>query len=270
MASVPMSQTLREQIADNYKKQLYRTLRKEYNVQKAIDSIIPMLTDDFDYKKAIQMNKEYIELAKKLNTKYPSRSSYHKSFPDLIFSTTTKLGLVCNPNRPIDDNLTYIHDWQFPYDVTPHGESEKETRSNQYVDGDIGVKIEDLEPFYMPYSTDLEYTSWRSNDYAPYSHNALVITDPQLCALFSPIGEIEQKVEASLKTFTAWLDGVTTLKKFLDEISGGLNLVPEEYKQRLTAKPKKAKPSKLPDNAIPESLKNSLNEVILENKLLGD
>ena len=40
MASVQMSQTLRDQITENYQKQLYAAYRKSHNVQGAIDTIV--------------------------------------------------------------------------------------------------------------------------------------------------------------------------------------------------------------------------------------
>ena len=117
----------------------------------------------------------------------------------------------------------------------------------------------------------MNYTTWRGNCYGPNSHSCLVVTDPELCKVFSPIGEFETSVTATLETFKNWLETVTTLKKFLDEISGGIDLVPQEYKDRLNKKPvKRTVSTPLPTNAMPDSLKKQLNEVILENKLLGD
>ena len=42
MASVQMSQTLRDQITENYKQQLYGAYRQAHNVQGAIDTVIPV------------------------------------------------------------------------------------------------------------------------------------------------------------------------------------------------------------------------------------
>ena len=46
MASVKMSQTLRDQITENYKQQLYSAYRKSHNVQGASDTIIHRITDN--------------------------------------------------------------------------------------------------------------------------------------------------------------------------------------------------------------------------------
>ena len=274
MASVQMSQILRELILDNYEKQLRNAMAKEYKMDKAIIEVQQKSAEDLDFVKIVQMDSEYRKLAERLNNKYrdPKRYSYSNVARESMLELNTTLGLVCNPNRPKEENLTYLSGYEAPYTHTDYsGKEITEKGSDSYVEGDIAVKLTDLEPFYAIKPTDMNYTNWRGNCYGPNSHSCLVVTDPELCKVFSPIGEFESSVETTLETFKNWLETVTTLKKFLDEVSGGIDLVPQEYKDRLNKKPvKKAVSTPLPVDAMPDSLKKQLNEVILENKLMGD
>ena len=108
MASVQMSQTLREQILNNYEKQLRNAMAKEYKMDKAILEVQQKSAQDLDFVKVVQMDSEYRELAKKLNNKYgdPKRYSYSFVVRESMLELTTTLGLVCNPNRPKEENLT--------------------------------------------------------------------------------------------------------------------------------------------------------------------
>ena len=67
------------------------------------------------------------------------------------------------------------------------------------------------------------------------------------------------------------LNQFNTLKKFLDEFSGGLALVPEEYKQRLAKKapPRKKAVKVKPEAIIPDDIKSQMKEVVFESSLLG-
>ncbi len=274
MASVQMSQTLRNQIIDNYEKQLRNAMTKEYEMDKAIIEVQQKSAEDLDFVKVVQMDSEYRKLAERLNNKYgdPKRYSYSYVVRESMLDLTTTLGLVCNPNRPKEENLTYISGYESPYTYTDYGNKEvQEKGSDSYVEGDIAVSLTNLEPFYAIKPTEMNYTNWRGNCFGPNSHSCLIVTDPELCKVFAPIGEFESTVKATLDTFKTWLETVTTLKKFLDEISGGIDLIPQEYKDRLNKKTvKKTVSTPLPADAMPDALKKQLNEVILENKLMGD
>tara|TARA_R110002012_G_scaffold233353_1_gene406508 strand:- start:13370 stop:14185 length:816 start_codon:yes stop_codon:yes gene_type:complete len=271
MASVQMSKTLREEIVKNYKKKLHKTLREVNNVEPAINFITAsFIENDANFRELIAMNDKYVPLAKKLEKTYPSRG-YSRNFDENILTYQTEMGIVCNPKRPISDNLTFVNDWQYPYKYNNYDGKEETNEGQNFIEGDVGVSIKSITPFYLPQRTSLRYDNWRTSAYSPYAETAVIVTDPGLCEQLSPIGSIETEVAEKSETFSTWLETVTTLKKFLDDVPSGLDFVPDEYKERLQKKPKPKKKSIAPPvDIMPDSLKNTLNEVILESKLLGD
>ena len=279
MASVQMSQTLRDQITENYKQQLYSAYRQAHNVQGAIDTIVNRITDnDPQFSALCQLQEAHAETLDAVRNRYAADGggySHHGStrVTETIVRTSTELGLICNPNRPASEDGTYIKDWHTEYKDEYSTSNPTRPASDSYVDGDVPVQLTDLQPFYAPTKLGIRYhRGWGETQYAPNVDNmAIVITDPELCAQLSPIGEIEMKVNGDVDTFKEYIDKITTLKRFIDEWPGGKDLVPDEYMQRMLAKKKPAQANRMtPDQIIPNELKEQMNEVILTNKLLGD
>ena len=280
MASVPMSQRLRDDIAEAYEKQLHLAYRKEHNVQPAVDYIMSNIQDD-NFDTLIATAEQYENLSQKLDQKYgdPSRRGYYNS--TLGFSVEKNLvkqvdsiSVICNPNRPKEDNMTILFDWGVAFQEKGYDNKiEKHSPSDNWVEGDTPVHIEKLQSFMSPVVTRLELNrGWGQNKfYAPYADCAYVITEPTICEQLMPIGQIEDQAAKDLQTFKEYIAKITTLKKFLDEWPGGKDLVPEEDIQRMTKKVVRKAPEKnTPEKIIPDVLKEQMNEVILTNKLLGD
>lgn len=279
MASVQMSQILRDQITDNYRVQLEKAFRKAHNVQPAIDSIVHEITrKDSDFATLCKLQEDYHDMLAKVKATYKdySKSSYGSSrICDNITETSVELGIVCNPNRPAADHMCMLDDWNEPYVDNSYGQENTERPgSTNYVEGDIAVALKDLTPFYQPVQTRVEYEKgWYQNrQYAPHASSAWLITDPELCEMLSPIGFIEAQVATNLEKFVGFIDKVTTLKRFIDEWPGGKELVPSEYMERMLTKKTVSSPANrlTPEQIIPDELKEQMNEVILTNKLLGD
>lgn len=279
MASVQMSQTLRDQITDNYRVQLEKAFRKAHNVQPAIDSIVHEITrKDSDFATLCKLQEDYHDMLAKVKATYKdySKSSYGSSrICDNITETSVELGIVCNPNRPAADHMSMLDDWNEPYVDNSYGQENTERPgSTNYVEGDVAVALKDLTPFYQPVQTRVEYEKgWYQNrQYAPHASSAWLITDPELCEMLSPIGFIEAQVATNLEKFVGFIDKVTTLKRFIDEWPGGKELVPSEYMERMLTKKTPSSPANrlTPEQIIPDELKEQMNEVILTNKLLGD
>jgi len=275
MASVQMSQTLRDQITENYKKQLYSAYRDSHNVQPAIDVILHQIMDnDSDFKVLCQLQEDYINLLGKVRKKYNSQSYYGTDkIADKIVSTSTTLGFICNSARPISEHGTYVRDWHMSYKDTYSSDARTVPASDNWLDGDVPVQLTDLEPYYAPTKLGIEYhRGWQKKRYAPHvDGSALIISDPELCAQLSPIGEIELKVGKDVTTFEEYISKITTLKRFIDEWPGGKGLVPDEYMQRMLTKKTPSQANRMtPDQIIPDELKEQMNEVLLTNKLMGD
>jgi len=280
MASVPMSQRLRDDIADAYEKQLHLAYRKEHNVQPAVDYIMSNIQDD-DFDTLIATAEQYEILSHKLEQKYgdPNRRGYYNntlgfSVEKNLISKVDSIAVICNPNRPKEDNMTVLFDWGVAYQEKGYDNKiEKHSPSDNWIEGDTPVRIEKLQSFMALVKTRLELNrGWGQNKfYAPYADCAYVITEPTVCEQLMPIGQIEDQAAKDLQAFKEYIAKITTLKKFLDEWPGGKDLVPEEDIQRMTKKVVKRAPDKnAPEKIIPDVLKEQMNEVILTNKLLGD
>ena len=274
MASVQMSQTLRDQITENYQTQLYSAYRKSHNVQPAIDAIIHGITDnDPEFAALCKLQEEYADSIGMVRARYNGESYYgNDKVSEYIVNTTTTLGLICNPNRPITDNGQYITKWHTEY-KDDYTENKMNEASDNWLEGDVPVQLTELSPFYSPTKLNIEYhRGWSQKRYAPHvDGTAIIISDPELCKQLSPIGEIEVKVNTDVETFKEYISKITTLKRFIDEWPGGKGLVPEEYMQRMLSKKKPSQANRMtPDQIIPDELKEQMNEVILTNKLLGD
>lgn len=276
MASVQMSGQLRDAISRNYKKQLHAAYRQSHNVQPAVDKIIDAIQTNA-FKEYVDLSNRIETIGKQLTKQYHNHKAtygqYHLNFQD---QPTTRpreeIGVVCNPNRPSSDNMTYLYEWHMP---DTHKEAHQDYKNGkEYVDGDVGVQINDLPEYHCPVKTEVTYmTGWGSDErYCPHADQAVfVVTDPEICEALVPIGKIEEKVNADLSKFNDYIKKITTLKRFVDEWPGGKELVPEEYMQRMAKKVVRNKATKMtPEQIIPDELKEQMNEVILTNKLLGE
>ena len=271
-----MSGQLRDAISRNYKKQLHAAYRQSHNVQPAVDKIIDAMQPNA-FKEYVDLSNRIETIGKQLTKQYHNSKSqygqYHMNFQD---QPTTRpredMGIVCNPNRPSSDNMTYLYEWHMP---DTHKEAHQDYKNGkEYVDGDVGVQINDLPNYHCPVKTQVTYmTGWGSDErYCPHGDNAVfVVTDPEICEALMPIGKIEEKVNADLSKFNDYIKKITTLKRFVDEWPGGKELVPEEYMQRMAKKVVRNTATKMtPEQIIPDELKEQMNEVILTNKLLGE
>lgn len=274
MASVQMSQTLRDQITENYQKQLYAAYRKSHNVQPAIDTIVQGITDnDPEFAALCKLQEDYKDTLGMIRARYNGQSYYgNDKTTDHIVNTSTTLGLICNSDRPIAENGTYITKWHTEY-RDDYQQDKMHEPSDNWLEGDVPVQLTELHPYYAPTKLNIEYhRGWQQKRYAPHvDGTAIIVSDPELCKQLSPIGEIEVKVNTDVETFKEYISKITTLKRFIDEWPGGKGLVPEEYMQRMLTKKKPSQANRMtPDQIIPTELKEQMNEVILTNKLLGD
>jgi hypothetical protein len=280
MASVQMSQILRDQIADNFRQQMFKAYRVQSNIEEHVKNVvnhIEMLDDDF--RCAVDLQKEWNDLYKTLAVKFPNATSsnYYRDLimPEFIKSQKT-LGLIINPELPAESNYTFYENYSnYDKDVEEQSYGKKEYKRGlaNYNKNDVAVIINDISPFYAPYEFTLEYhRGWHNTNrvYSPHG-SCMLITDPKMCEAFGKIGEVEIKVADKLKVFVEYLEKITTLKKFIDEWPGGLDLVPQEYKDRMVKKTVKSTVQRLtPEQIIPDELKQEMNKVVLSNKLLGD
>lgn len=296
MASVQMSGTLKDQILENYKKQLQSVYEVKTDVHTVMEDVQKNITATLpDFHALFELQKQGEEV---IQTIYPQLKDYAGSYftteDDLwsssIFNTygrpkpynlrkTETLYFVINENRPIEDNFSFIANWQPEYKLDHYYQERddngvvKKTHSEpseNYVEGDQYFEYRLAKEMFLPmqlYGGKKHYTS--ADSYGPHIDRGIVISDPKVVEILKQVPLTEQKVSEAVSKMRDCLDQFTTLKRFLDEFSGGLALVPDEYKQRLAKKQPRPKAVTITkQDVIPDDLKDEMAEIVFENSLL--
>ena len=304
MASVNMTQQLQGEVIGNYRKQVQTAYETSYDISSTVETIVSTLQDEAgaEFFMMQDLSKQFGELANGLVGRYkamidsksvPSQHKwdnndkhaydfistangyrYAEDNGETIFeplSKVNKIVLVVNSARPTNDNLTMICDWHGPY-TKRWSDEEKVGPSDNYIEGDLVFSHEFAEPVYLPFST---YGGPNNNqaqeEYSPFCDTGVLVTCPKMCADIQSIPETEAKINTAVDKFEKFLLQFTTLKRFLDNYPEGKALVPAYAMEKMAAK---AKP-RVANNAVqklevPDDLRDEMNQVILENKLLGD
>ena len=294
MASVQMSGVLKTEILENYEKQVRSAYETKTGVADVVNQIrtgmedtVPLLKDFRELKSSAEFlldefKKQTMQLvgANNISIKDFWRSSMfsdgYGSKPNLVgLSETKKLYCVINLNRDISENFSYIFDWHAMYEKSDyyveHNKIVTQPATANFVDGDLYFEYEFATPLLLPLQLNGRKRHYQAkSDYAPYVDIGLVISDPEMYNVLKQVSETDIKVAEAVQTMKDCLEQFTTLKKFLDEFSGGMALVPEEYKQRLAKKtpPRKKSIKVKPETIIPDDIKDQMAEVVFENSLL--
>ena len=77
------------------------------------------------------------------------------------------------------------------------------------------------------------------------------------------------KIKQAVEEMENYLKQLTTLKQFVDNWSGGSELVPDEYLQRLNKKVVRTKAENIQAPVISNELKSDITTAIFENKLIN-
>ena len=179
--------------------------------------------------------------------------------------------LVVNPQRDTNTNLDMICDWHGPY--KERWNDKHVEASENYLENDLVFKHEFVEPVYLPFTTEGGPKSHQAEEeYSPYANVGVLVTCPKMCKDLLAIPETEAKINIAIDKFEKFLLQFTTLKRFLDNYPEGKALVPDWAMERMAAKVKRgtANPNAIQELEVPEDLREEMNQVILENKLLGD
>ncbi len=295
MASVRMTLALKEKLSENYKRQCQTAYNSSLDVDSTVKNIVETIqdADAMDFAMLVETAENMQRLLDKHAEKYKhlgeSANRYGvangcisnctdngysrgaQTINNLPILMAKELHIVCNPNRPLTENMTTIQGWKTSF--TERWNEKLQDPSENFVEGDT-LFIHDFgdEPVFLPFITEGDEQHYQSVEgYAPYAGLALVITDPDMCVKLQAITMAKQKVSDMVEKFKTFVEPITTLKKFLDEFPGGRSLVPEDVLQAMAAPAKKrAKPSTVQakDLLTPDQ-KQEFNEVMLESSLLG-
>ncbi len=304
MASVSMTQQLQADVINNYRKQVQTAYEINHDISGTVETIVSTLQDNAGPKfvkmqtlaqefgaLAYETVEHYKAMINKKSGPAQNRWDYNDKHANGYLSIVSNYNregeeehrlyepmarvrsivLVVNSKRDIATNLSMICDWHGPY-TKRWSDGEKVTASENFVEGDLVFVHEFAEPVYLPFTT---YGGPNNNqaeeEYSPYANVAILVTCPKMCADIQTIPETAAKINQAVDKFEKFLLQFTTLKRFLDNYPEGKALVPAYAMEKMAAK---AKP-RVANNAIqelevPDDLRDEMNQVILENKLLGD
>ena len=290
-----MSQTLREQMLANYAKQVRAAYESKSGVAQVVSDIketvsgkVPLINDfislsseaeallkDFKYQVTENIVGDKYDALKKSEA-FWKRSMFDSwgGKPNILsLNPSHKIYAVINDQRPIEENFEHIFNWNPKYEYSDYYKTSGHTHnpaSDNHVDGDMYFEYEFTEPVLLPFTLEGSMNDYQAKaDYSPHIDIGLVISDPEMYNVLKQVPETDMKVANAVQKMEDCLMQFTTLKKFLDEFSGGMALVPEEYKQRLAKKAQPKKPAKVkPAAVIPDDIKDEMKEVVFENSLL--
>ena len=130
-------------------------------------------------------------------------------------------------------------------------------------------------PILLPIKTAGQMKSHdAAEDYAPVVKLGLMVSEPSLVNALKQIPETDKKIREAVDKYSDFLLQFNTLKQYLDGYPEGRSLVPQWAMEKMASPAKKPQPKTNKQveakDLMPEDLRDEMNNVILENKLLGD
>lgn len=293
MASVRMSKALRENILDNFSIQCKTAYANNAGLGDFLKSIhqdilpstfLNVLTAYAHYEKAL---KEFATAEQLTKNKYGG--SYEGlSFPSFPVAVVPKLYFVMNTKRPLSENRTQISEWQIA--IESWEKDGENIESINYVDGDfpLAVSVSDIgvhpcsswgeDGLGLPVLHKPSSRSWWNmppeyKDRLLSLINPIVISDPKDYKSLQSLAEGDVKTTLAKQKMSNYLNSLTTLKQFIDNWPGAIDLIPQEYIERHNKKPPRVTSANAkvnPASILPDELKSDINTAIFENKLIGD
>ena len=299
-----MTQQLQTEVINNYRKQVQTAYEVQADISSTVETIVSTLQDNagpsfFEMQKlsqqygklAYEMVQHYKAMITKKSQPATNRwenndkhahghlvnaSGYHyeEDNEESVFEPMRKvkdITLVVNKNRDTAMNLSMICDWNDEY-TQRWSDDQKVARSENFVEGDLVFQHTFAQPVFLPFTTQgSSNNSSASEDYSPYADVAILVTCPKMCDDICSIPETEARINLAVDKFEKFLLQFTTLKRLLDNYPEGASLIPSWAKEKMAAKaPKRVSPTGVKELEVPDDLREEMNQVILENKLLGD
>ena len=297
MASVRMTNELRELITHNYRKQCQAAFDKDFDVESTMRKIVEdrqrkagedfrsLLNSARDFQQKLMKHEQAYEpiFTKRYSNTYGSLSRIHEPYSSSPITHLNeidkqyyplkkldKMHIVCNRNRPMSQNFDYIQDWRGSY--KGRWDDKINPPTDTWQEGDLYFMHTFETPVDFPVITHGDDASYDSTeDFAPSLTVGLVVSDPDMCDKLEQIPMAKQKTSDMVAKFKDFIDPITTLKKFLDDFPGGRSLVPTDKLQAMAAPAKKreVKAKVQPKDLLTPTMKQEFNEVMLESSLLG-
>ena len=252
MATVRMSKTLIDEILKNFKAQCATAYGDTTGVGDFVSDVHRSLHDDTFYTIIEEYQKYQTLVDDYIQQKGEGKASYydrHISSPGFPFNIVDSVWFLVNPARPDLQNRTQIEEWSIEtYDSGPLEERTTNEGEN-FVEGDRLIELEVTDPMEatddydnsikgMPfYKAPREDRPWNLHD--DFRHQTVRAKNPIVISEASDIQRLETvaggtfKIKQAVEDMENYLKQLTTLKQFVDNWSGGSELVPDEYLQRL-------------------------------------
>ena len=289
MATVRMSKTLVDQILENFKKQCATAYADSSGVGDFVNDVHRSLHDDMFFT-IIKEHENYKALVDDYRQqKGEDQTSYwdrHINIPGFPFSIVNSVWFVVNPARPDYENRSQLKEWSMETYSNEAEEHREVWEAENFVEGDelISLPITTGMTIINEYDNEFEglpfhkkpddSRNYRLHD--DFKHKNVSASWPVIISTDSDVEKIRTvaagtfKIKQAVEDMENYLKQLTTLKQFVDNWSGGSELVPDEYLQKLNKKVVRTKAAEIKVPVISEDLKSDVNAAILENKLIGE
>jgi hypothetical protein len=193
---------------------------------------------------------------------------------------------VVNPARPDSQNRTQIENWSMETYDSGSLEDREINEAVNFIEGDQLIELPITSTIEGKNEYDNEFsglpfhkrpTQERSYGlHDDFKHKEVGAKWPIVISSALDIENIKTvaagkfKIKQAVEEMENYLKQLTTLKQFIDNWSGGSELVPDEYLQRLNKKVVRTKAENIQAPVISNELKSDITTAIFENKLIGD
>ena len=289
MATVRMSKTLIDEILKNFKTQCATAYGDSTGVGDFVSDVHRSLHDDTfytiieEYQKYQTLVDDYIQQKGETKASYYER---HITSPGFPFSVVNSVWFVVNPARPDSQNRTQIEDWSIETYDSGSLEDRKINEAVNFIEGDELIELPITSTVEGKNQYDVEFKGlpfhkrpYQERSYGlhdDFKHRQVGAKWPIIISSALDVENIKTvaagkfKIKQAVEEMENYLKQLTTLKQFIDNWSGGSELVPDEYLQRLNKKVVRTKAENIQAPVISNELKSDITTAIFENKLIGD
>jgi len=277
MASVRMSESLRDKIQKKFEEQIRTAYSNSSELQPFVQDLINCSISDEELKlieRDVKLAKDVWEYQNPGEV-WEERSN-KKYDTSLHFNSKNEVAFILNPARSDYENCTFLDtssskQWHKSY----YSRYQEKTfpPSATFQEGDVTLRLELSSPVMMAVDHDISQVWAADGDELQLSYPFIISKEETLLAI-STYAEGTLKVDKSIETMKNLLSECTTLKRFLDAWPAGKDCVPQEVlnKQFETAKPRGDGPLAPKFNAetlLPDEVKEQMNSAVLTSKLLS-
>ena len=260
MASVRMTKELRSGILSKFREALVATTQENPKIVDLGDKLYSMVHTPLEL--------EWVQLTRKLMDSYDGSAQRRKNALSVTTAESIHFILCMKQDENIANNTQKVKLDNFYMREEWTSKANKYSGREESNPGEIHVEI----PMSCARPMIVQQNNWHSGyDNQTTIRNGFCIVDKELIQLIYDFSEGSLRVVESIDKLDAFLEGCTTLKKFLDEWPGAENLVPEVFLQKMFDKAIKtsatAHATILAKNTLPTDFKEEMNAAILTSKL---